>query len=265
MGGSRTGARRLAGRMPRPGGRAHISPWSMATPREHTVRARRPRPHRHRLRPHRRCRRVRGCRTGGAGRRGRSPAPSCAAGAASPTATLLDLLELGRSLAALVAAARPLDGSKLQPPHADPRPGIDVGELADRAARAEASRGRRSRRSTRHWPADGAEAVHAAVAAGWGFGLGDAAVPATTGRGVAARRGRPCPRPLAGPSRRGRRDPRPPRGGTSSPPSRPASGAARARLRGAAAFPRTRRPPTSSRRATTRRWPATIRWWRRPG
>ena len=51
---------------------------------------------------------------------------------------LLDLLELGRSLSALVAGARPLDGSKLQPPHADPRPGIDVDELAGRAARADA-------------------------------------------------------------------------------------------------------------------------------
>ena len=57
--------------------------------------------------------------------RGRSPArrrrPTL-----RPDRDVLDLLELGRSLSALVAGARPLDGSKLQPPHADPQPGVDV-------------------------------------------------------------------------------------------------------------------------------------------
>ena len=53
-----------------------------------------------------------------------------------PDADLLALLELGGSLATLVASARPLDGSALQQPHADPLPGIDVAELAARTMAA---------------------------------------------------------------------------------------------------------------------------------
>ena len=93
---------------------------------------------------------------------------------------MLDLLELGRSLAALVAAARPLDGSKLQPPHADPRPGIDVGELADRAVRVRELALAAVTALDRALEGDGSEAVHAALAAAWGFGVGGASVPATT-------------------------------------------------------------------------------------
>ncbi len=93
---------------------------------------------------------------------------------------VLDLLELGRSLAALVAAARPLDGSKLQPPHADPRPGTDVGELAERVARAEELTRTAITALDAALAGVDTEAVQTAIAAAWGFGLGDATVPATT-------------------------------------------------------------------------------------
>ena len=97
-----------------------------------------------------------------------------------PDRDVLDLLELGRSLAALVAAARPLDGSKLQPPHADPRPGIDVGELADRAVRIRELALAAVTALTDALEGDVSEAVHAALPAAWGFGVGGASVPATT-------------------------------------------------------------------------------------
>lgn len=91
---------------------------------------------------------------------------------------VLDLLELGRSLSALVAGARPLDGSMLQPPHADPRPGVDLAELGARAIHAEALvRGSIAALDTALAGADDG-AVDGALAGSWAFGLGEAAVPA---------------------------------------------------------------------------------------
>lgn len=92
-----------------------------------------------------------------------------------------DLLELGRTLAALLGPVRALDGAALQPPHADPDPGVDVAELEGRvlAARAAVDRAVASLDAVL---ADGAAAdlaaLHAAVAATWGLGVGDAGVPA---------------------------------------------------------------------------------------
>ncbi len=93
---------------------------------------------------------------------------------------LLDLLELGRSLAALVGSARPLDGSTLQPPHADPQPGIDRADLAARSARSSELVRAAVDRLDAALSSPGVADVHAALAATWGFGLGDSAVPATT-------------------------------------------------------------------------------------
>jgi hypothetical protein len=104
---------------------------------------------------------------------------------------LLDLVELGKSLGLLIAASRPLDGSKLQPPHADPRPGLDLGELSARAAQAEAMV--RAAIATLDGALAGAstEDVHAALAASWGFALGTPAISAasdeTSLRAAAAR------------------------------------------------------------------------------
>ncbi|KQY24720.1 hypothetical protein ASD16_04235 [Cellulomonas sp. Root485] len=86
---------------------------------------------------------------------------------------LLDLLEVGRSLAALLGPATPMDGGTLQPPHADAGPGVDVAELDARAAAAlgavQAAVGALSGAS-----------VRAAVVASWSLGVGDAAVPVET-------------------------------------------------------------------------------------
>lgn len=90
---------------------------------------------------------------------------------------LPDLLELGRSLGLLVAAAAPLDGSKLQPPHADPQPGIDLDELAARTARAEQLVRSAIARLAAALLGAGAEEIDAALAASWDFALGDPAIP----------------------------------------------------------------------------------------
>lgn len=94
---------------------------------------------------------------------------------------VLDLLELGRSLAVLVANARPLDGSKLQPPHADPQLGTDLDELAERVARAHELVGAAITALDAALAGAGPDAVRDALARAWGFHLGDAAVPAATG------------------------------------------------------------------------------------
>lgn len=93
---------------------------------------------------------------------------------------LEDLLELGRSLAALLGPVTPLHGGTLQPPHADPEPGVDVAELDLRAGAARASV---------QAAADALDAAVAdptpaglrgAVAAAWSLGVGDAGVPLET-------------------------------------------------------------------------------------
>lgn len=91
---------------------------------------------------------------------------------------VLDLLELGRSLAALVAGSRPLDGSKLQPPHAEPQPGIDLDELTERAGRAEELVRRAVAALDDALAGADPEAVQTGLASSWGFNLGDTAVPA---------------------------------------------------------------------------------------
>ncbi len=95
-----------------------------------------------------------------------------------PGADLLDLLEVGRSLSLLIAASKPLDGSRLQPAHADPRPGIDAGEITARAAQAIDAAGAAAARLQSALAGTAASAVDAALVASWGFALGDAAVPA---------------------------------------------------------------------------------------
>jgi hypothetical protein len=98
-----------------------------------------------------------------------------------PDRELLDLFELGRSLASVIAAGRPLDGSALQPPHADPQPGVDLDELAGRAARAAVTAGAAVAALDAALHGTSAAAVGEALAASWGFALGDAAVPAGSG------------------------------------------------------------------------------------
>jgi hypothetical protein len=99
---------------------------------------------------------------------------------------LRDLLELGRSLAALLGPARPMDGSVLQPPHADPLPGTDLDELAQRAGAALAAV------ETAAAALDSALGetalddpalvgrLRTAVATSWSLGVGDAAIPVET-------------------------------------------------------------------------------------
>ena len=102
-----------------------------------------------------------------------------------------DLLELGRSLSLLLAFARPLDGSRLQPPHADPLPGIDLGELAGRTAQAEQAVRAAVAALDAALAGTDPSAIDAALAASWGFAVGDLAVPAvrddTSLRGAAER------------------------------------------------------------------------------
>ena len=100
-----------------------------------------------------------------------------------PDRDVLDLLELGRSLSALVAGAQPLDGSMLQPPHADPQPGIDIAELSERATRAGALVQAAITALDAGLAGTDAAAVHSALVASWEFGLGEAAVPATAEEG----------------------------------------------------------------------------------
>lgn len=96
----------------------------------------------------------------------------------SVAGTLADLLELARSLGLLLGVAKPLDGTRLQPPHFDPLPGIDLGELATRAAQAEqAVRSTIAALDSALADTDAA-AVDAALAASWDLSLGDAALPA---------------------------------------------------------------------------------------
>ena len=212
-----------------------------------------------RPRPDRRCRRVGRGRTGRA-RRGRSPTGAPTSPAARVGSTAAPRPARARPLAGrlLVAGARPLDGSTLQPPHADPEPGVDIAELdaerGGRARRARAGGDRRARcRAGRHRRRSRPQPL----VASWGFGLGEAAVPATPDEAsVRAAAGRTRDRPPDPPSRRAaashdRRRPR----------RHPAAlaGAARARLRGAARGSSPPTPPTSSPRATTRRSSATIR------
>ncbi len=91
---------------------------------------------------------------------------------------LQDLLELGRSLAALIGPAKPMDGAVLQPPHADPLPGTDLDELAQRAAAA------RTAVQQAVAALDDAlsdttrlEQLRSAVATTWDLAVGDSATP----------------------------------------------------------------------------------------
>lgn len=106
-----------------------------------------------------------------------------------PDADLLALLELGRSLAALVTAAKPLDGAGLQPPHADPIGGVDAAELRSRVTLA------RQRLEAVVGAIDVAlagtdpGALRAAVVASWTLGVGEAGLPsAQSGWDAAAAR-----------------------------------------------------------------------------
>ncbi len=95
-----------------------------------------------------------------------------------PDRDLRDLLEVAGSLAALVGAAKPLDGVALQPPHADPQPGTDADELGERADAARAAVVHVVAdlvAATADGAADGA--LRSAVVATWALGVGDAAVP----------------------------------------------------------------------------------------
>ncbi|KRD44750.1 hypothetical protein ASE38_11860 [Cellulomonas sp. Root930] len=97
-----------------------------------------------------------------------------------PDRALLDLLEVGRSLSALLGPAGPMDGGTLQPPHADAGPGVDVAELEARAANAlEAVRSAVDALDAA-LADQGAQRLRDAVAASWAFGVGDAAVPVET-------------------------------------------------------------------------------------
>ncbi len=98
-----------------------------------------------------------------------------------PDRDLLDLLEVGGSLAVLVGGAKPLDGVGMQPPHADPEPGIDVDEMQHRVppARDAVARARSALQAALADPAQ-VDQVGAAVAATWPLGVGDAAVPVET-------------------------------------------------------------------------------------
>ncbi len=91
---------------------------------------------------------------------------------------LRDLLELGHSLAALIGPAKPMDGAVLQPPHADPLPGSDLDELAQRATAA------RTAVQQAVATLDDAlsdttrlDRLRAAVAATWDLAVGDSATP----------------------------------------------------------------------------------------
>ncbi|MCW3157699.1 hypothetical protein [Micropruina sonneratiae] len=95
-----------------------------------------------------------------------------------PDADLLALLELGGSLAALVSSATALDGTGLQPPHADPLPGVDVADLAARAAAARrAVTAASDRLADALGRPDDIAGLQAAVVATWSLAVGEAGVP----------------------------------------------------------------------------------------
>ncbi|MBK8458912.1 MAG: hypothetical protein IPL43_00755 [Micropruina sp.] len=106
---------------------------------------------------------------------------------------LLDLLEVGRSLSALIASAKPLDGTSLQVPHADPLPGLDGAELERRlsGARAALERVVAGLNTVLTMEAPSLEQLRSAVAASWSFGVGEAGLPTeqsvSTWTGAAAR------------------------------------------------------------------------------
>ncbi|MFT3969745.1 MAG: hypothetical protein QM695_05545 [Micropruina sp.] len=95
----------------------------------------------------------------------------------TPDPDLLALLELGSSLAALVTAAKPLDGADLQPPHADPLGGVDAAELSARVTEA------RQRVDEVVAALDAAvnggsdDDLREAVIASWTLGVGEAGLP----------------------------------------------------------------------------------------
>lgn len=94
---------------------------------------------------------------------------------------LRDLLELGRSLAALLGPAKPMDGAVLQPPHADPLPGADQDELEQRAAAARAAvEGAAAALDEALSDAAQLDRLRAAVATTWSLAVGDAAIPVET-------------------------------------------------------------------------------------
>ncbi len=91
---------------------------------------------------------------------------------------LRDLLEVGRSLAALLGPAKPMDGVALQPPHAEPLPGVDVAELERRIAAA-STEVQRAVAAIEVALADATQLdrLRAAVATTWPLAIGDAAIP----------------------------------------------------------------------------------------
>ncbi|NUU16752.1 hypothetical protein HP550_05755 [Cellulomonas humilata] len=97
-----------------------------------------------------------------------------------PDRALLDLLEMGRSLAALLGPATPMAGGTLQPPHADDEPGVDVAELEGRAAAASAAVQAAVDALDDALVDPTPPRLEAAVAACWSLGVGDAAVPVET-------------------------------------------------------------------------------------
>ncbi len=94
-----------------------------------------------------------------------------------PDRPLLELLELGRALSALVAAAKPLDGIALQPPHADPADGVDAAELTGRLTSARAEVERAVAAIAEALETDTIDALQGAIVAAWQLALGEAAFP----------------------------------------------------------------------------------------
>ena len=99
-----------------------------------------------------------------------------------PDRPLLELLELARSLSALVTAAKPLDGVALQPPHADPADGADLAELRARVATARAAlEGVVAALAAVVEGEESLDAMRDAVEAAWSLGVGEAAFPRSAG------------------------------------------------------------------------------------
>ena len=182
-------------------------------------------------------------------------------GRAGPGRSLGDLVELATRAQRLLAGSRPMDGSDLQPPHADPVRGLDLDELTRRVRAAERALAR-ARTALTTALTDGTD-LRAPMLALAAFGV-PGAVPHRAAR--RHRRGPSWPRRPA--VWRRRRPPRRPRhrptrrpGATSSLPAcARCSGRASWRSRGSPqpTLPTSRRPsPTPTRSGVTTRWPRT--------
>lgn len=98
-----------------------------------------------------------------------------------PDPALRDLLELGRSLAALLGPAKPMEGAMLQPPHADPLPGTDLAELGHRADAARTAVQEAVAALDEALADTGQlDRLRAAVATTWSLAVGDSAIPVET-------------------------------------------------------------------------------------